>query len=480
MSKQLQKLIVSLEAESSKLTSQLDKSNKRLRKWENKASKSVDKVKTAFIGLASLAAIKSIGDAVYSTIASFEKMEASLKTVTGSAKNATDAMNKIKDFASETPFQVSEVTNAFIKLKALGLKPSEDALKSYGNTASALGKSLDQMIEAVADAATGEFERLKEFGIKAKQQGDFVTFTFQGVATKIKKSAANIEDYLQGIGNVQFAGAMAEQMDTINGKSSNLDDNFDKISVALGDAGLTKVFKDALDAMISFTAGIASSKTTLSAIVDPIVFVSNIIKTIALTFEDLGDKIGAVAAAMVSAFKFDFAGVSSIIKKSKELATLRDEEFEAIWAKVDATKALGEEEAKNAQKKIEATGNGEQAQAELDKFQENAAKKFVILDESLLAENERLILAYENRQFIVEDAFQSEIISEEKRAAILENLRTKHEANILKIEDKSKSAQEKDRKSTRLNSSHQIISYAVFCLKKKTMPKQAISHVLTT
>src|SRR5207244_10555909 len=27
----------------------------------------------------------------------------------------------------------------------------------------------------------------------------------------------------------------------------------------------------------------------------------------------------------------------------------------------------------------------------------------------------------------------------------------------------------RDRKSTRLNSSHQIISYAVFCLKKKTM-----------
>src|SRR5258708_14820912 len=29
-------------------------------------------------------------------------------------------------------------------------------------------------------------------------------------------------------------------------------------------------------------------------------------------------------------------------------------------------------------------------------------------------------------------------------------------------------ADRKDRKSTRLNSSHQIISYAVFCLKKKT------------
>src|SRR5256886_12326223 len=30
-----------------------------------------------------------------------------------------------------------------------------------------------------------------------------------------------------------------------------------------------------------------------------------------------------------------------------------------------------------------------------------------------------------------------------------------------------------DRKSTRLNSSHSQISYAVFCLKKKTVPQQA-------
>src|SRR5947208_11309258 len=36
----------------------------------------------------------------------------------------------------------------------------------------------------------------------------------------------------------------------------------------------------------------------------------------------------------------------------------------------------------------------------------------------------------------------------------------------------------RDRKSTRLNSSHQIISYAVFCLKKKTKPLQL--KLLTT
>src|SRR5258708_10214752 len=33
-----------------------------------------------------------------------------------------------------------------------------------------------------------------------------------------------------------------------------------------------------------------------------------------------------------------------------------------------------------------------------------------------------------------------------------------------------------DRKSTRLNSSHQIISYAVFCLKKKKKKKSAVGR----
>src|SRR5256885_13929959 len=33
---------------------------------------------------------------------------------------------------------------------------------------------------------------------------------------------------------------------------------------------------------------------------------------------------------------------------------------------------------------------------------------------------------------------------------------------------------ERDRKSTRLNSSHLVISYAVFCLKKKKRPRQIL------
>ncbi|MCC3862597.1 phage tail tape measure C-terminal domain-containing protein [Pseudemcibacter aquimaris] len=181
---------------------------------------------------------------IVSTNREFEKLNASLKTVTGSAEAADRAFKLIEDFASETPFNVEQITEAFIKLKALGLDPSEDALRSYGNTASAMGKNLMQFVEAIADAATGEFERLKEFGIKAKSQGDQVSFTFQGITTTIGKNAEEIEAYLRRIGNAQFAGAMSEQMKTLGGVFSNIQDNFARLAREVGAGGLNDAIRD--------------------------------------------------------------------------------------------------------------------------------------------------------------------------------------------------------------------------------------------
>src|SRR5258708_8433698 len=52
--------------------------------------------------------------------------------------------------------------------------------------------------------------------------------------------------------------------------------------------------------------------------------------------------------------------------------------------------------------------------------------------------------------------------------------------NTMAATTSSSSARSRDRKSTRLNSSHQIISYAVFCLKKEkhTSELQSPDHLL--
>jgi hypothetical protein len=174
------------------------------------------------------------------------RLRASLETVTGSVRGASDAWDELTQFAARTPFDLAQSVEGFIKLKALGLDPSIEALESYGNTASSMGKSMTDMIEAVADATVGEFERLKEFGIKASSEGDRVALTFQGITTTIANDAKSIEGYLQQIGNVQFAGAMERQAETLGGALSNLEDSISSFWVAIGDLGAADAATEAI------------------------------------------------------------------------------------------------------------------------------------------------------------------------------------------------------------------------------------------
>jgi hypothetical protein len=167
----------------------------------------------------------------------FDKLNASLVTATGSTANAAQAFQALQAFAASTPYSVQEATEAFIKLRNLGLNPSEAAMRSYGNTASAMGKGLNQMIEAVADAATGEFERLKEFGIKAKQNGDMVSLTFQGVTKNIGNNSKDIQAYLRALGDVNFNGAMEKRAATLDGAISNLGDSWQSTLRAFSTGG---------------------------------------------------------------------------------------------------------------------------------------------------------------------------------------------------------------------------------------------------
>lgn len=156
-----------------------------------------------------------------------ETMRVALKTAfKGSQVEADKAYASIKKFSDSTPYEMGEVLNAFIKLKNMGLDPGQEALTAYGNTASSMGKSLDQMIEAVADASTGEFERLKEFGIRSSKEGDRVKFTFQGVTKEVGFNSGEIQKYLMDIGNVNFAGGMEAQSKTLSGLLSTLKGDF--------------------------------------------------------------------------------------------------------------------------------------------------------------------------------------------------------------------------------------------------------------
>src|SRR5689334_24309164 len=74
--------------------------------------------------------------------------------------------------------------------------------------------------------------------------------------------------------------------------------------------------------------------------------------------------------------------------------------------------------------------------------------------------------------------FRSENAELRKKFAKIEARNAELKARIAKLEDKqlqNEIVKNLDRKSTRLNSSHSSISYAVFCLKKKKKKKKKIN-----
>lgn len=235
-------------------------------------------IRGAFSGLPGLLTGITAGLSVANLVSvnrEFARLGAALETVTGSASAGQAAFARLEEFAARTPFSVEELTQAFIRLKSLGLDASIEALTSYGNTASATGKTLEQFVEAVADATTGEFERLKEFGIRAEQQGNKVALAFRGVTSVVSKSAADIERYLRRIGEVEFGGAMERRAATLDGALSNLGDSFSRLAREIGESGLNAAIAGfaqsigkAADAVGAWFDGLqqASSRTDIKAL----------------------------------------------------------------------------------------------------------------------------------------------------------------------------------------------------------------------
>src|SRR2546426_3157441 len=66
-----------------------------------------------------------------------------------------------------------------------------------------------------------------------------------------------------------------------------------------------------------------------------------------------------------------------------------------------------------------------------------------------------------------------EVAEREKAGAYVRSVRVEASPQVDGHEDEDHGCRARDRKSTRLNSSHLVISYAVFCLKKKKKKQTA-------
>jgi hypothetical protein len=275
-------------------------------------TESIMSIKTAIAGLVGAIGFGAISAGVTDTIREFEALKASMKTVTGSETAGLAAFEMIKEFAATTPFQLKEVTDAFNIMSRVGIIPTKEELKDFGNIAAGMGKPITQFAEAVADAVTGEFERLKEFGIKAANNGKMVSFMFRGQSTEIQNNAKAIEAYLRQLGQTAFATGLEDQAKTLNGVISNIKDNFSLFAYEIGEGGLKTALYDVLKDFMDLTGSSKELANSIGATLgSAITSVKSAFQSLAPYAEEIKAVLVGITAGAITAGLIALAGAAA-------------------------------------------------------------------------------------------------------------------------------------------------------------------------
>lgn len=124
-------------------------------------TKTVAAVATTYV---SAQALKSVSMSALESASSLEGYRSTLNVVMKDQKKAAQMMAWAVDFANKTPFETDSIVEATVRLQSYGID-AQKTMTRIGDMAGVMNKDLMQAVEAVADAQTGELERLKEFGI---------------------------------------------------------------------------------------------------------------------------------------------------------------------------------------------------------------------------------------------------------------------------------------------------------------------------
>ncbi|WOG28757.1 tape measure protein [Endozoicomonas sp. 8E] len=247
----------------------------------------------------------------------FERLRVQLNAVMGSVAEGERAIQWIKQFTRETPYQLEQVAEAFVRLKAFGLDPMDGSMQAMVDQASKLGGGMERLngISLAVGQAWAkqklqgeEILQLVERGVPVwelleKATGKNVQ-ELQKLSTAGKLGRDTIALLIEEIGK-SSAGAAAENMSLLSGYVSNLKDSWQNFLDEVAQSGALSYAKDQLKSL-SDQIGIMSEDGRLSrlaqSISDAFVQMGEAIKAnfTGLTFEDVVASIQSASQRIAS------------------------------------------------------------------------------------------------------------------------------------------------------------------------------------
>lgn len=312
-----------------------DSASKDLKKLAKRALiDSLKDISNALGGISST--IISFGKDIAGAAMQAENFRIAMTTAFQGNQEAADKMLQwAKDFANATPFETNEIVDATIKLKAYGMTAEEIPAKMrlIGDMASGMGKTMDQAVEAIADATTGELERLKEFGITKKMLNDEVN----GVLLNSKGQIQDMNLMMEALSSImekRFAGGMEAASKSTAGQISNLKGEFQALKEELGNE-LLPTINDTVKSLTDLTKWVREidpeiKKTTLTfaAWTAAIALAGKAIADIAVVLTPVIGAIGGLSAIVVTAGVGLGALANATIEYKKSVVELQKTDLE--------------------------------------------------------------------------------------------------------------------------------------------------------
>lgn len=196
--------------------------------------------------------------AMFKTGDQAERLDVQLKAVMGSIAGGAEASAWIQDFAKNTPLQLDEVTQVFVRLKAFGIDPMNGAMQGIVDQAYKLGGGFEE-VQGISLALGQAWAKQKlqgeeilqmiERGVPVWQLLEQVTGKNTAELQKLSEAGKLGRDTIQALMNeiaAQSSGAAANNMSLLSGLISNAQDNLAKFYRMVAENGALTWLKNQL------------------------------------------------------------------------------------------------------------------------------------------------------------------------------------------------------------------------------------------
>lgn len=196
--------------------------------------------------------------AMFQTGDQAERLDVQLKAVMGSIAGGKEASAWIQDFAKNTPLQLSEVTQVFVRLKAFGIDPMAGAMQGIVDQAFKLGGGFEEVqgISLALGQAWAkqklqgeEILQLIERGVPVWQMLEQVTGKNTAELQKLSEAGKLGRETISALMSeiaAQSRGAAADNMSLLSGLISNAQDNLAKFYRMVAENGALAWLKNQL------------------------------------------------------------------------------------------------------------------------------------------------------------------------------------------------------------------------------------------